>query len=347
MDTAWERVRGSDRPLAQDESGVPPAATTEREPLYRDVADAVARDADGVILAAAGVHHELGGARAARRAGARHRPGRARHRLDRDGDPRRRGADGARRPARLDPRAASRRGGEAAARRGAALVGAAARPGGNGGGARRRLARPTPPASPRRSTCAACRGSPVPTTLVGQVDAGDRRQDRDRHPAGQEPRRRLPLAGARRDRRGAARDAAGARAAPGRGRADQDASCSPGATLDVRAAAAYKAALCLRDPHDHGPRQWLNLGHTFAHALEAAADFDLPHGEAVALGLLAALRLCGRDPAPVDRRARPAAGRGRPRPRLAGAAARQEAERRGDQPRAARRRRPVRRGAVA
>jgi 3-dehydroquinate synthetase len=67
----------------------------------------------------------------------------------------------------------------------------------------------------------------------------------------------------------------------------------------VRATAAYKAALCLRDPYDRGDRQWLNLGHTFAHALEAAADFDLPHGEAVALGLLAALRLSGRDTAPV------------------------------------------------
>jgi 3-dehydroquinate synthetase len=72
-----------------------------------------------------------------------------------------------------------------------------------------------------------------------------------------------------------------------------------GRSLDVRAAAAYKAAICLRDPHDHDVRRWLNLGHTFAHALEAAADFDLPHGEAVALGLLAALRLSGRDPQPV------------------------------------------------
>ena len=68
----------------------------------------------------------------------------------------------------------------------------------------------------------------------------------------------------------------------------------------MRAAAAYKAALCLRDPHDRGPRQWLNLGHTFAHALEAAAGFDLPHGEAVALGLLAALRLSGRDTKRVE-----------------------------------------------
>jgi 3-dehydroquinate synthetase len=72
-----------------------------------------------------------------------------------------------------------------------------------------------------------------------------------------------------------------------------------GHPLDARGAAAYKAALCLRDPHDRGPRRWLNLGHTFGHALEAAAGFELPHGEAVALGLVAALRLSGRDPAPV------------------------------------------------
>src|SRR5262249_6824080 len=72
-----------------------------------------------------------------------------------------------------------------------------------------------------------------------------------------------------------------------------------GRPLDVRATAAYKAALCLRDPHDRDVRRWLNLGHTFAHALEAAADFDLPHGEAVALGLLAALRVSALDPRPV------------------------------------------------
>ena len=35
---------------------------------------------------------------------------------------------------------------------------------------------------------------PVPTTLVGQVDAADRRQDRRRPARGQEPRRRVPLA---------------------------------------------------------------------------------------------------------------------------------------------------------
>ena len=68
----------------------------------------------------------------------------------------------------------------------------------------------------------------------------------------------------------------------------------------VRRCAAYKAALCLRDPHDRGPRHALNLGHTFAHALEAASGYELPHGKAVALGLQAALRLSGRDTAPVD-----------------------------------------------
>ena len=63
----------------------------------------------------------------------------------------------------------------------------------------------------------------------------------------------------------------------------------------VRRSAAFKTALCLRDPHDRGDRAQLNLGHTFAHALEAAAAFELPHGRAVALGLLAALRLSGLD----------------------------------------------------
>ncbi len=59
----------------------------------------------------------------------------------------------------------------------------------------------------------------------------------------------------------------------------------------VRRCASFKAALCLRDPLDRGVRAQLNLGHTFAHALEAASGFAVPHGRAVALGLTAALRL--------------------------------------------------------
>jgi 3-dehydroquinate synthetase/shikimate kinase len=65
----------------------------------------------------------------------------------------------------------------------------------------------------------------------------------------------------------------------------------------VRRCAAFKGAVCIRDPHDRGPRNQLNLGHTFGHALEAAAGYDLPHGRAVALGMMAALRLSGNETA--------------------------------------------------
>jgi 3-dehydroquinate synthetase len=73
----------------------------------------------------------------------------------------------------------------------------------------------------------------------------------------------------------------------------------------VRRAASFKTAICLRDPWDRGERAQLNLGHTFAHALEAAAGYELPHGRAVALGLLAALRLSGLDTHVVERELRP------------------------------------------
>jgi 3-dehydroquinate synthetase len=69
----------------------------------------------------------------------------------------------------------------------------------------------------------------------------------------------------------------------------------------VRRCAAYKAAVCLRDPYDEGERAVLNLGHTFAHALEAAAAYEgVTHGRAVALGLRAALKLSGRSTDVVD-----------------------------------------------
>jgi 3-dehydroquinate synthetase len=62
----------------------------------------------------------------------------------------------------------------------------------------------------------------------------------------------------------------------------------------VRACAAFKSSVCLEDPYERGGRrEILNLGHTFAHALETASDYRLSHGEAVALGLTAALRLSG------------------------------------------------------
>jgi shikimate kinase / 3-dehydroquinate synthase len=63
----------------------------------------------------------------------------------------------------------------------------------------------------------------------------------------------------------------------------------------IRACAAFKAGVVLSDPYDRdGRRAILNLGHTFAHALEAGSGYTLRHGDAVALGLLAALRLSGR-----------------------------------------------------
>ena len=61
----------------------------------------------------------------------------------------------------------------------------------------------------------------------------------------------------------------------------------------VRSCAAFKSAICLCDPLDRGDRAQLNLGHTFAHALETASGYSMAHGHAVALGLLAALRVSG------------------------------------------------------
>ncbi len=74
----------------------------------------------------------------------------------------------------------------------------------------------------------------------------------------------------------------------------------------VKRCAAFKAAVCLRDPQERGERAILNLGHTFAHALEAAAGYEgVTHGRAVALGLLAALRLSDRDTDVVEEVLRP------------------------------------------
>jgi shikimate kinase / 3-dehydroquinate synthase len=50
------------------------------------------------------------------------------------------------------------------------------------------------------------------------------------------------------------------------------------------------------DERDAGRRQVLNLGHTVGHAIEAATGYTrFRHGEAVAVGLLCALRLSGRE----------------------------------------------------
>jgi len=60
----------------------------------------------------------------------------------------------------------------------------------------------------------------------------------------------------------------------------------------VFACARYKCAIVAADELDTGLRNVLNLGHTVGHAIESATGYTAyRHGEAVGLGLLAALRL--------------------------------------------------------
>ncbi len=87
--------------------------------------------------------------------------------------------------------------------------------------------------------------------------------------------------------------------------------------LDERmivACARTKLAVVAEDERDAGRRQVLNLGHTVGHAIETATGYArYRHGEAVGLGLLAALRLSGLEDlraagARAAARARPAGG---------------------------------------
>jgi shikimate kinase / 3-dehydroquinate synthase len=59
----------------------------------------------------------------------------------------------------------------------------------------------------------------------------------------------------------------------------------------VAAAIAVKRDVVEEDPYEQGRRAVLNLGHTFAHAIEQASDYGVRHGEAVAMGLVAAAHL--------------------------------------------------------
>lgn len=62
----------------------------------------------------------------------------------------------------------------------------------------------------------------------------------------------------------------------------------------IAEAAKVKAGIVSRDQFENGERRKLNLGHTFAHAIESLAHKyhnDIDHGHAVALGLVYAARL--------------------------------------------------------
>jgi shikimate kinase/3-dehydroquinate synthase len=299
VDTAWRRVRGSGRPLARDEGDFR-RLFEERLPMYRAVADAVvpSGDLDGAVLAAAGAHHGVG---ALDRLGGLI-PGDGPVALVSDATvlglhgPRARAALGDRLVTthELPPgeeakhiRVVERLWSELTLDRAGTIVAL-------GGGSVTDTAGFAAATYLRGVSWVA-----VPTTLVGQVDAAIGGKTAVDIPQGKN------LAGAFHWPARVVIDEGLLATLPDRERRQGAAELLKtrllaGSEVDVRGAAAYKAALCLRDPEDRDVRQWLNLGHTFAHALEAAAGFDLLHGDAVALGLLAALRLSGRDTARVE-----------------------------------------------
>lgn len=65
------------------------------------------------------------------------------------------------------------------------------------------------------------------------------------------------------------------------------------ATLEavIAESVAIKADVVRRDERESGLRAILNFGHTVGHALEHASDYRLPHGAAVALGLIGEARV--------------------------------------------------------
>jgi len=299
-DVAWARVQGTARPLAQEE-GPFRALYEQRRPLYREAADAVARSLDDVVLAAAGVHVAIG---SLEQLGAVV-PGAGPVALVADTHVA--GIHGMDAQLALGPRLASThtvsaKGADELERLWRSLgLDRAGTVVAFGGGTTTDLAGFAAATYMRGVEWAA-----VPTTLVGQVDAAiggktaiDLPEAKNLVGAFHWPARTIV-------------DPALLATLPESERLNGMAEVVKTGLLAgeplweladeelVRRCAAYKSALCLRDPHDLGPRHALNLGHTFGHALEAASDYELPHGRAVALGLLAALRLSGRDTAAVE-----------------------------------------------
>ena len=52
-----------------------------------------------------------------------------------------------------------------------------------------------------------------------------------------------------------------------------------------------KGTVVEADPHEEGLRRILNYGHTVGHAIEKLSNFEVPHGEAVSVGMMVAGRV--------------------------------------------------------
>ena len=59
----------------------------------------------------------------------------------------------------------------------------------------------------------------------------------------------------------------------------------------IRRCCEIKAGVVERDPKEQGERALLNLGHTIGHAIEKQMDFQLLHGQCVAIGTAAAAQI--------------------------------------------------------
>lgn len=59
----------------------------------------------------------------------------------------------------------------------------------------------------------------------------------------------------------------------------------------IMRAVKYKCKLVEKDYREHGPRRVLNLGHTFAHAIEKCSSVPVSHGNAVSIGMVLAARI--------------------------------------------------------
>jgi len=62
----------------------------------------------------------------------------------------------------------------------------------------------------------------------------------------------------------------------------------------IAQAIQVKIKIVQEDPYDQNRRALLNLGHTFGHAIESLTRHTTPHGEAVAIGIVAAINLSAR-----------------------------------------------------